>query len=65
MTGPLETHKLDQMFAAIRMFAAMLFAHYKALQEEGFTPAEAFDLTLARQTDMSRIDPDPDPEDGE
>ena len=40
------------MFAAIRMMAAMLFSHYTALQEEGFTAEEAFRLTKARQTDL-------------
>ena len=52
MTDPRELHEQEQMFAAIRMMAAMLFSHYTALQEEGFTVEEAFKLTKARQSDI-------------
>ena len=50
----MNVHELDQMVAAIRDIAKVLFEHNKRLKEAGFTEEEALEMTIKLQNELFR-----------
>lgn len=55
MTGPRSEHDRQQAFAAVREIAAMVSRYVEALEEEGFSRAEAITLAASYQDTMLKL----------